>query len=61
MTFESSNNLDLLKSRIGLGGMAPLEKAAKGLASEKAQGSDADKKRWKAALDFEAMFLGNMY
>lgn len=69
MNSESSNNLDLLKSRIGLGGLsqAPLEKAAKGLAaakpagSEKAQGSDADKKRWKAALDFEAMFLGNMY
>lgn len=61
MAPETSNNLDLLKSRIGLGGMAPLEKAAKGLASEKAQGADADKKRWKAALDFEAMFLGNMY
>ena len=58
---ESSNNLDLLKSRIGLGGMAPLEKTAKGLASEKSQGTDADKKRWKAALDFEAMFLGQMY
>lgn len=60
MTPESPN-LDLLKSRIGLGGAAPLEKTAKGLSSEKAQGAEADKKRWKAALDFEAMFLGNMY
>jgi Rod binding domain-containing protein len=61
MNSEASNNLDLLKSQIGLGGMAPLEKAAKGMAPEKSQGADADKKRWKAALDFESMFLSNMY
>jgi soluble lytic murein transglycosylase-like protein len=61
MNSEASNNLDLLKSQIGLGNAAPLEKMAKGLASEKSRGSDADKKRWKAALDFESMFLSNMY
>jgi soluble lytic murein transglycosylase-like protein len=31
------------------------------LAAEKSQGEAADKKRWKAALDFETMFLSNMY
>ena len=61
MTPESSNNLDLLKGQLGLGGLAPIEKAAKGLAAAKSEGAAADKKRWKAALDFEAMFLSNMY
>lgn len=61
MNLESSHNLDLLKSRIGLAKLAPLEKTAKGLAAETSKGEEADKKRWKAALDFEAMFLGQMY
>src|SRR5438128_1389897 len=61
MTPESSNNLDLIKSQLGLSNLAPLEKAAKGLAGSKAQGEAADKKRWKAALDFESMFLSQMY
>lgn len=61
MNPESSNNLDLIKSQLGLSKLAPLEKAAKGLAGSKAQGEEADKKRWKAALDFESMFLSQMY
>jgi soluble lytic murein transglycosylase-like protein len=61
MTPESSNNLDLIKGHLGLGGLAPLERTAKGLAAEKSKGEEADKKRWKAALDFESMFLSNMY
>ena len=61
MNPESSNNLDLLKSQLGLSHLAPLEKAAKGLAAEKAKGQVADTKRWKAALDFESMFLSQMY
>ena len=51
MTPESSNNLDLIKSQLGLGNLAPLERTAKGLAADKSHGKDADKKRWKAALD----------
>jgi soluble lytic murein transglycosylase-like protein len=58
---EASNNLDLIKSQLGLSNLAPLEKAAKGLAGSKAQGEEADKKRWKTALDFESMFLSQMY
>jgi Rod binding domain-containing protein len=61
MNPESSNNLDLIKSQLGLSNLAPLEKAAKGLAGAKAQGEEADKKRWKTALDFESMFLSQMY
>ena len=61
MNPENSNNLDLVKSQLGLANLAPLEKAARGLASEKAKGEEADKKRWKAALDFESMFLSQMY
>lgn len=61
MTLENSNNLDLIKSKLGLSNLAPLEQAAKGLAADKARGEEADKKRWKAALDFEAMFLSQMY
>src|SRR4051812_34255098 len=61
MTPESTNNLDLIKNRLGLGELAPLEKTAKGLAADKSQGQAADKKRWKAALDFEGMFLSQMY
>ena len=64
MTPESSNNLDLVKNQLGLNGVAHAEKMAKGLAADKADkghGKDADKKRWKAALDFETMFLSQMY
>ncbi|HKP94635.1 MAG TPA: transglycosylase SLT domain-containing protein [Fibrobacteria bacterium] len=61
MNPESSNNLDLIKNRLGLGALTPLEKTAKGLAAEKSKGEAADKKRWKAALDFETLFLSQMY
>jgi soluble lytic murein transglycosylase-like protein len=61
MNPQPSNNLDLIKNQLGLGGLAPLEKTAKGLAADKAQEEAADKKRWKAALDFETMFLSQMY
>ncbi len=61
MNSEASNNLDLMKSQLGLAKLAPLEKTAKGLAADKSQGEERDKKRWKAALDFESMFLSNMY
>jgi soluble lytic murein transglycosylase-like protein len=60
MNPETSNNLDLIKSRMGMAGQARLEQAAKGLSAGKA-GAEADKKRWKAALDFETMFLSQMY
>lgn len=56
-----SNNLDLIKNRIGLGATAPLEKTARDLAADKSHGEAADRKRWKAALDFESMFLTQMY
>jgi Rod binding domain-containing protein len=84
MTPESSNNMDLIKSQLGLGSIGNLRnlqnlnKAAKGLGDSKSVGNakgagdakqtgaagavtDAQKKRWKASLDFEAMFLSNMY
>ncbi len=65
MTPESSHNLDLIKSRLSMGGagsMNSIKDAAKKLSGAKSSGiSDAEKKRWKASLDFEAMFLGNMY
>lgn len=61
MNSEASNNLDLFKSQLGLSKLAPLEKTAKGLAADKAQGAERDKGRWKAALDFETMFLSQMY
>jgi len=61
MNTESTNNLDLIKNQLGLSKVAPLETAVKGLASQKAQGTEADKKRWKAALDFQSMFLSQMY
>jgi soluble lytic murein transglycosylase-like protein len=61
MNPETSNNLDLIKSRMGQAGQARLEQAAKGLSAGKAQGAEADKKRWKAALEFESMFLSQMY
>ncbi len=62
MTPESSNNLDLLKNQLGLGAVGKMQKAAKGLhEANKSGASDAEKKRWKASLDFEAMFLGQMY
>lgn len=53
-------NLDLLKARIGLSnGMARTAQAAR--AAEAGKGGDVDGKKWKAALDFQAMFLGQMY
>lgn len=62
MTPESSNNMDLIKNQLGFGAMGSLKNAAKGLSDAKKSGaSDAEKKRWKASLDFEAMFLSNMY
>src|SRR5688572_4102328 len=61
MNSEATNNLDLIKSQLGLSKIAPLEKTAKGLAADKAEGEAKDKSRWKAALDFESMFLSQMY
>ncbi len=61
MNLDNTNNLDLIKGKLGLANLAPLEQAAKGLAAGMAQGEEAHKKRWKAALDFEAMFLSQMY
>src|SRR4051794_11985256 len=69
MTPESSNNLDLVKSQLGLGPLANLKANAKDLAQvgkvkggkDATGGKEADAKRWKASLDFEAMFLGQMY
>jgi soluble lytic murein transglycosylase-like protein len=61
MNPEIANNLDLAKSQLGQADLSRIEQAAKGRASGKAQGAEADKKRWKTALDFEAMFLSQMY
>ncbi|MEO7424773.1 MAG: lytic transglycosylase domain-containing protein [Fibrobacteria bacterium] len=61
MTPESTNNLDLLKSRMGSACAGSLEKAAKALAPGDTNGKEADRKRWKAALEFEGMFLSQMY
>lgn len=61
MNLESSANLDLAQSRLEAANPAALGKAVRDLAAGKAQGGDADRKRWKAALDFEAMFLSQMY
>lgn len=67
MTPESLNSLDLLKNQVGFGALGSLRSVAKGLTQETKIGTgpsgvtDAEKKRWKASLDFEAMFLGQMY
>lgn len=59
---ESIQNLDLIKNQLTKSSMTDLQKSAKGLSDSKKLGaSDAEKKRWKASLDFEAMFLSNMY
>jgi soluble lytic murein transglycosylase-like protein len=61
MTPESTNNLDLIKGQMGTANLAHAEQAAKGLAAQKGKGPEADKKRWKTALDFQSMFLTQMY
>jgi Rod binding domain-containing protein len=62
MTPESTNNLDLFKNQMGFGSLSSIKSAAKGLSEANKNGAgDAEKKRWKASLDFEAMFLGQMY
>jgi len=60
MTPESTNSLDLIKGQMGSANLAHAEQAAKGLAA-KGKGPEADKKRWKTALDFQSMFLTQMY
>jgi soluble lytic murein transglycosylase-like protein len=60
MTPESTNSLDLIKGQMGTANLAHAEQAAKGLAA-KGKGPEADKKRWKTALDFQSMFLTQMY
>jgi soluble lytic murein transglycosylase-like protein len=61
MTPESTNSLDLIKGQMGNANLAHAEQAAKGLAAQKGKGPEADKKRWKTALDFQSMFLTQMY
>ena len=62
MSTQTSNSLDLLKNQIGFGSLGSMQAAAKGLnEANKSGASDAEKKRWKASLDFEAMFLSQMY
>lgn len=67
MQTDNSNSLDLLKAQAGanaaLGAAQKAARSLKGADASQAAGktSEADKKRWKAALDFESMFLGQMY
>lgn len=55
---ETQYNLDLFKTQLG---MASSLKGIKGQAAGKGEGEGVDTKKWKAALDFQAMFLGQMY
>jgi len=62
------NHFDMLKARIGLetdGGLArKAGLAADGLKKAGPPGANADeaaRKRWKTSLEFEALFLGQMY
>jgi len=62
MSSESVQNLDFIKNQLSKNSMSDFQKTAKGLSDAKKLGaSEAEKKRWKASLDFEAMFLSNMY
>src|SRR5690606_16990124 len=61
MNLHSSNPMDLIKDRMGTGSAASVEQAARDLAADASGDAAADEKRWKAALDFESMFLGQMY
>lgn len=58
----SIQNLDIIKNKLTKSSLNNLQKTPKGLSESQHSGvSDAEKKRWKASLDFEAMFLSNMY
>lgn len=61
MNLASSNPLDLAKAQLDLGSLGSLKAKAEGLGAAGGKFSEADQKRWKASLDFEAMFLGQMY
>jgi Rod binding domain-containing protein len=73
MQHENARNLDLIKAQPGSGSdlnaalratkAAPAKSSqpASAQAAGKAQPTEAEKKRWKASLDFESMFLGQMY
>lgn len=67
MTPESTHSLDLIRNQLGFGALGSLQNAAKGLrepdkTNQAASGpSEGDKKRWKASLEFEAMFMSQMY
>ena len=62
---QTNFNLDLLKARIGLSsGMARTAQAARAagaVETGKGEGAKVNEKKWKAAQDFQAMFLGQMY
>ena len=55
---ESELNVNLIKAQMG---MANNLKGLSSLAKNAGKGGAADSKRWKAALDFQSMFLGQMY
>jgi soluble lytic murein transglycosylase-like protein len=63
MESEASNSLNLLRAQAALGTLGAMQDKADGLTAKGkgAQFSEDAKKRWKASLDFEAMFLGQMY
>lgn len=62
MNPESSYNLDLLKTQMGLiGGQKALKAAAEGSAEGTGSKEGSKEKKWKVALDFQSMFLGQMY
>jgi soluble lytic murein transglycosylase-like protein len=76
MTPESTHSLDLMRNQLGFKTLSSMQHAAKGMneasTASAATGpnaketsatgiSEADKKRWKASLEFEAMFMSQMY
>jgi Rod binding domain-containing protein len=63
MQHDNNYNLDLIKTQLGMGSeVSAAQRAARAVkSSDTSKMTDAEKKRWKASLDFESMFLGQMY
>lgn len=55
---KADYNVNLIKAQMG---MANNLKGLSSLAKNAGTGEAADAKRWKASLDFQSMFLGQMY
>lgn len=55
---KADYNINLIKAQMG---MANDLKGLSSLAKNAGKGEAADAKRWKASMDFQSMFLGQMY